>query len=54
MITLEIGQLYGMNSIKEVLDAVKELQDSGMADANIQEVLDRSKDSTCKGWGGEA
>lgn len=51
MVTLEIGQLYGMNSINEVLDAIKELQDSGMSDADIQAVLDRSKDSTCKGWG---
>lgn len=49
MVTLEIGQLYGMNSIKEVLAAVKELQDSGMSDADIQAVLDRSRDSTCNG-----
>lgn len=53
MVTLEIGQLYGMNSINEVLNAIKELQDSGMSDADIQAVLDRSKDSTCKGWGGQ-
>lgn len=52
MVTLEIGQLYGMNSINEVLDAIKELQDSGMSDADIQAVLDRSKGSTCKGWEG--
>ncbi len=43
MITLEIGQLYGMNSIKEVMTAIEELKNAGMSDADIQAVLDRSK-----------
>lgn len=46
MINLEIGELYGMDSIKELMQTIKELQDMGMSDAEIQAILERSKEQT--------
>ena len=43
MITLEMGQLYGMNSEKELMQTIKELKNTGMSDNDIQIILDRSK-----------
>ena len=43
MINLEFGELYGMDSVKEVMRTIKELQDMGMSDSEIQEILERSK-----------
>ena len=43
MITLEMGQLYGMNSEKELMQTIKELKNMGMSDNDIQIILDRSK-----------
>lgn len=43
MITLEMGQLYGMNSEKELMQTIKELKNTGMSDNDIQVILDRSK-----------
>ena len=43
MITLEMGQLYGMNSGKELMQTIKELKNTGMSDNDIQVILDRSK-----------
>ncbi len=43
MITLEIGQLYGMNNEKELMQTIKELKNTGMSDNDIQIILDRSK-----------
>lgn len=43
MITLEIGQLYGMNSEKELMQTIEELKNIGMSDNDIQVILDRSK-----------
>ena len=43
MITLELGQLYGMANEKELLQTIKELRDIGMPDKDIQDILDRSK-----------
>ena len=45
MITLELGELYGMESEKDLMQTIKELQDMGMSDENIQAVLDRSKEA---------
>ena len=45
MITLEMGELYGMESEKDLMQTIKELQDMGMSDENIQSVLDRSKEA---------
>lgn len=45
MITLEMGELYGMESKKDLMQTIKELQDIGMSDENIQAVLDRSKEA---------
>lgn len=44
MITLEIGQLYGMNSEKELMQTIKELKNIGMPDNDIQVILDKSKE----------
>lgn len=46
MINLELGELYGMDSIKELMQTIKELQDMGMSDAEIQAILERSKEQT--------
>ena len=43
MITLELGQLYGMDSEKELMQTIKELKNTGMSDGDIQAILDRSK-----------
>ena len=43
MITLELGQLYGMNNEKELMQTIKELKNTGMSDNDIQVILDRSK-----------
>ena len=43
MITLEMGQLYGMNSEKELMQTIKELKNAGMSEDDIQVILDRSK-----------
>ena len=43
MITLEIGQLYGMNNEKELMQTIEELKNIGMSDNDIQVILDRSK-----------
>lgn len=43
MINLEMGQLYGMNNEKELMQTIKELKDIGMSDNDIQVILDRSK-----------
>ena len=46
MINIELGELYGMDSIKELMQTIKELQDMGMSDAEIQAILERSKEQT--------
>ena len=46
MINLELGELYGMDSIKELMQTIKELQDMGMSDSEIQAILERSKNET--------
>ena len=43
-INLEIGNLYGMSSVKELIDTIKELKKIGMPDEEVQKILDRSKD----------
>lgn len=43
MINLELGELYGMDNVKELMQTIKELQDMGMSDSEIQAILKRSK-----------
>ena len=43
MINLELGELYGMDNVKELMQTIKELQDMGMSDSEIQAILERSK-----------
>ena len=43
MINLELGELYGMDSVKELVHTIKELHDIGMSDSEIQMILERSK-----------
>jgi hypothetical protein len=43
MISIELCQLYGMSSEKELMTAIEELRKMGMPDSNIQVILDRSK-----------
>ena len=49
MITLKMGELYGMESEKDLVQTIKELQDMGMSDDDIQAVLDRSKEENKSG-----
>ena len=46
MINLELGELYGMDSIKELMQTIEELRSMGMSDIEIQAILDRSKEQT--------
>lgn len=43
MITLVLGELYGMDSQKELMQTIEELRRMGMSDGDIQVILDRSK-----------
>jgi len=49
MITLELGESYGMDSYEDLLDTIKVLKEHGWSDSEIQEVLDRSKGKSKKG-----
>ncbi len=49
MITLELGELYGMDSYKDLMDAIRDLKEHGWKDSEIQEVLDRSKTKSEEG-----
>ena len=44
MINLEIGELYGLESERELMEAVQFCRNMGMSDAQIQAILDRSKE----------
>ena len=42
-ILLKLGELYGMDSVEDLMDAIKGLKENGWKDSEIQEILDRSK-----------
>lgn len=44
MISIDLCQLYGMDSEKELMTAIEELRKMGMPESNIQAILDRSKE----------
>jgi uncharacterized protein YeeX (DUF496 family) len=46
MITLKLGELYGMKNEKELLDNITWLQSMGMSDEDIQKIIDRSEGDT--------
>lgn len=48
MISIELGELYGMDTPEELIKAIDSLKNHGMTDAEIQEVLDRSKEGKDK------
>lgn len=51
MINIKLGELYGMNNEKELMQTVETMKIMGMSDADIQKVLDRSKsESEDKEW----
>lgn len=39
-----VGNMYGMGSTKEFLQGIEEMKRSGFSDAEIQKILDRSKE----------
>lgn len=43
MLKLVIGELYGMDSIEQLMSTIQDMRNLGMNDNEIQEVLDRSK-----------
>lgn len=49
MINLEIGELYGMESEKELMEAIQSCRNMGMSDEAIQAILDRSKEENKSG-----
>ena len=49
MINIELGELYGMDNVKELMQTIKELQDMGMSDSEIQAILERSKNKAESG-----
>lgn len=44
MLNLEIGELYGMENEKELMEAIQSCRNMGMSDTQIQAILDRSKE----------
>lgn len=44
MISLEMGELYGMESERKLMEAIQSCRNMGMSDAQIQALLDRSKE----------
>ena len=46
MINIKLGELYGMKDVKELMQTIQDLQNMGMSDAEIQEILDKSKESS--------
>ena len=46
MISIDMCQLYGIGSPKELITAIDGLRKMGMSDSNIQVILDRSKVGT--------
>ena len=46
MINIELGELYGMDNVKELMQTIEELRSMGMSDAEIQVILERSKEQT--------
>lgn len=46
MTSIEMCQLYGMGSEKELITAIVWLRKMGMPDSKIQAILDRSKEES--------
>ena len=46
MINIKLGELYGMKDVKELMQTIQDLQNMGMSDTEIQEILDKSKESS--------
>ena len=44
MITLQMGQLYGMNNEKELMQTIKELKNTEMSDDDIETTVKKSMD----------
>ena len=44
MLKLVIGELYGMDSIEQLMSTIQDMRNLGMTDEEIQKVLDRSKE----------
>lgn len=43
MLNLELGELYGLSSLEELLSTINELQELGFSDERINEILNRSR-----------
>lgn len=43
MITIELGELYGLADEKELFNTITELRQIGMADVEIQDLLNRRR-----------
>ena len=46
MINIKLGELYGMKDVKELMQTIQDLQNMGMSDTEIQEILDKSKEDS--------
>ena len=43
MITIELGELYGLADERELINTITELKQIGMADVEIQDLLNRRR-----------
>lgn len=43
MLKLKLGELYGCDSIEELMEAIDALQDMGMSDEELNKMLERSE-----------
>lgn len=43
MLNLKLGELYGFDSIEELLEAIDNMQRMGMSDEALNKILERSE-----------
>lgn len=43
LLKLKLGELYGFDSIEELMEAIDALQDMGMSDEELNKMLERSE-----------
>lgn len=49
MIVIELGEMYGMNSYKDLVETINYLKGLGFENDEIQKILDKSKNKSKEG-----
>lgn len=49
MIDIELGEMYGMDSYKDLVETINYLKRLGFTDNEIQKILDKSKNKSKEG-----